>query len=160
MPEFTISEITSYLYLSSFPGPEHVEQIRSLGVRLILSMYLKKPDKVLGEPPITLLWMPVIDSPITPIPIGVFQRGVQAALPVIDAGGKVLVHCKWGIHRSAAMACCVLIGKGHTTEAAVELVKRQRALAAPDTGYILARIKKFEQHWNRRMHKTPPVGAP
>jgi atypical dual specificity phosphatase len=158
MTELDISEITSYLYVSSFPGREHVEQIRGLGVRLILSMYLRKPDKILGESPTKLLWMPVIDSPITPIPLSVFQRGVQAALPVIDDGGKVLVHCKWGIHRSAGMACCVLIGKGYTLDEAIQLVKRKRAVAKPDDGHILARITKFEQDWIRRSQKTstPP----
>ena len=154
-----ISEITGYLYISSFPGREHVEQIRAMGVRLILSMYLRKPDIILGEPPITLLWMPVVDSPIMPISLKVLQRGVQAALLVINDGGKVLVHCKWGIHRSAAMACCVLIGKGYTTDEAIELVKRQRAVAEPDTGYVQARIRKFEQDWIRRSREiSPPPG--
>lgn len=158
MPEFTISEITDYLYISAFPQPEHLEQIQALGVRLILSMYLRKPDKVFGEPPLTLIWMPVVDSPITPVPLGVFRRGVQAALPVIEEGGKVLVHCKWGIHRSAAMACCVLVGKGYTTDEAIEIVKRQRAVAAPDTGYVKARIKKFEEDWLLRTQKPAPAG--
>jgi hypothetical protein len=158
MNELDISEITSYLSVSSFPRAEHGEQIRSLGVRLILSMYLRKPDKTLGQPPLTLLWMPVIDSPITPIPLFVFQRGVQAALPVIEAGDKVLVHCMAGVHRSVAMACCILIAKGYTTEEAVALIKRQRAVAKPEDGHILARIKKFEADWNRRRQKTSTAG--
>jgi protein-tyrosine phosphatase len=98
--------------------------------------------------------MPVIDSPIAPIPLSVFQRGVQAALPVIDEGGKVLVHCRVGIHRSAAMACCILIAKGYSSQEAVDLVKRQRAVAKPEDAHILARIKKFESDWNRRRQNT------
>jgi hypothetical protein len=39
------------------------------------------------------------------LPLFVFQRVFQAALPVIGAGSKVLVHCMARIHRSAAMAC-------------------------------------------------------
>ena len=31
-----------------------------MGVRSIPSMYLLRPDKTLGQPPVTLLWMPVI----------------------------------------------------------------------------------------------------
>ncbi len=150
MSELDISEITNYLFISNFPRAEHVEQIRSMGVKLILSMYLVKPDKTLGQPPVTLLWMPVIDSPITPIPLFVFRRGVKAALPVIDGGGKVLVHCRVGIHRSAAMACCILIAKGYSSEEAVDLVKRQRPVAKPGDAYILARIKKFEADWKCR----------
>lgn len=149
MTGLDISEITNYLYISSFPRREHVEQICALEIRMIISMYLRRPVKSLRQLPIKQLWMPVIDSPLTPIPISVFQRGVRAALPLIDEGEKVLVHCRWGVHRSAAMACCILIGKGYTVDEAVALVKRQRAVAEPDTGYILARIKKFEQEWSR-----------
>jgi len=140
-----ISEITSYLFISSFPRRENVEQIRELGVRLIISMYLLKPDKSLGEPPLKLLWMPVIDSPLIPIPLGVFRIGVREALPVIEAGDKVLVHCRWGIHRSVAMACCILIRKGYSSNEAIALVKRQRAVADPEASHILRRIKKYEQ---------------
>jgi len=150
MSELDISEITSYLLISSFPRAENAEQIRCMGVKLILSMYLRRPDKTLGLPPVTLLWMPVIDSPIAPIPISVLRRGVQAALPVIDEGGKVLAHCRFGIHRSAAMACCILIAKGYSSQEAMDLVKRQRALARPEDAHIQAQIKKFEADWNRR----------
>jgi len=157
MAELDVSEITSYLYISSFPGSEHLEQIRTLGIKLIISMYLRKPDKGYGEPPLTLLWMPVIDSFVTPIPITIFQKGVQAALPVIDEGGKVLVHCKWGIHRSAAMACCILIAKGYSLDQAVERVKSQRAAARPEEAYVLARIQKFEEDWNSGLQKSLPA---
>jgi hypothetical protein len=152
-----ISEVTSYLFISSFPKREHMEQIRGLGVRLIISMYLLKPDRSLGTAPLRLLWMPVVDSPLMPIPLGVFRVGVRAALPVIDAGGKVLVHCRWGIHRSVAMACCILIGKGYTSNEAVALVKRQRAVADPEARHILNRILKFEQDWTVRTQKGNPL---
>jgi protein-tyrosine phosphatase len=102
--------------------------------------------------------MPVIDSPIAPIPLFVFQWGVRAALPVIHEGGKVLVHCRFGIHRSPAMACCILIAKGYSSQEAVDLVERQRAVAKPGEAYILARIKKFEAAWNGRRQNTSTTG--
>jgi protein-tyrosine phosphatase len=149
LPEFDISEITNYLFVSSFPGPENLEQVRELGIRLIVSLYLKKPDKVFSDPPLQLLWMPIIDSPLTPLPISVFKRGVEAALPIIDRGEKVLAHCKWGIHRSAGMACCILIAKGYSLEDAVELVKSRREVAKPDDRHILGRLTKFELAWQK-----------
>jgi len=147
MPAFSISEITPYLYISSFPGRKNAEQIRGLGIRLILSMYLVRPNRIFRQPPFRLLWIPVIDSPLTPIPIRVFHKGVRAALLVIEDEGKVLVHCRWGIHRSVAMACCILIAKGTSVNDAVALVKSQRPVARPDEEYVLARIRKFEEDW-------------
>jgi len=47
---------------------------------------------------------------------------VEAALPVIQDGYQVLLHCRAGVHRSVAMACCVLIGMGQTADEAMQLV--------------------------------------
>jgi len=142
-----VSRITEYLYISAMPRGEHAEEIRALNVRLILSMHWQRPAVVLGHAPVKLLWLPTIDSPITPIPISRLKKGVEAALPVINDGGSVLVHCRYGVHRSVAMACCVLIGMGKTADAAMQLAKEQRAAADPDIWYIKNRIRLFERHW-------------
>jgi len=155
--DFDISETTDYLFISIWPTKQQAPLLREMGIKLILSLYLRRPDSVLRSPPMTVLWMPFSDSPITPTPMAIFYRGVQAALPVIDGGGKVLVHCRWGIHRSPAMACCILIAQGYNVNEAIELVKRQRPFAKPDDGYVLARIKKFERDWNRRVRKTSSI---
>jgi hypothetical protein len=52
------------------------------------------------------------------------------------------------------MACCILIAKGYSSQEAVDLVKRQRAVAKPDDAHIQARIKKFEVDWNRRRQSS------
>ena len=104
-----------------------------------------------------MLWTPVIDSPLTPIPLRVFHKGVQAALPVIEEEGKALVHCRWGVHRSVAMACCILIARGASVNDAVALVKSKRPVARPDEEYVLARIRMFEEEWRLKTgDKTIP----
>jgi len=147
-----VSRITDYLYISAMPRGEHAEDIRALNVRLILSMHWQRPSVMLGHPPVKLLWLPTIDSPLTPIPISRLRQGVDAALPVIEEGGSVLVHCRYGVHRSVAMACCVLIGMGHSAEAAIKLAKERRAAADPDIWYIKNRIISFESYWRKSQH--------
>jgi protein-tyrosine phosphatase len=88
------------------------------------------------------------------MPVSVLRRGVEAALPVIDDGYAVLVHCLAGVHRSVAMACCVLIGMGYSAEDAMQLVESKREVADPRVWYIRARIEKFERSWRAR----PPAG--
>ena len=128
----------------------YVNEIRSLDVRLILSMHWRRPAESLRRAPVDLLWLPTFDSPMTPIPISSLFKGVEAALPLINEGQRVLVHCQAGIHRSVAMACCVLIGTGYSAKDAMKLVKEQRDIADPYIWYIKSRIKKFELDWNRR----------
>ena len=145
-----ISQITDYLYISAWPKGEHADDIRDLNVRLILSMHWRRPSKTLGSSPVRLLWLPTIDTPFTPMPISSLQRGVEAALPVIRDGWGVLVHCVAGVHRSVAMACCVLIGMDYSAEEAMRLVNERRAIADPYVWYIRRRIRKFEQVWSER----------
>jgi len=142
-----ISQITNYLYISAWPRGEHVDEIVSLGVRLVLSMHWIRPTKTLGHPPVQLMWLPTIDQPFFPMPIKTLNKGVQAALPVIEDGGAVLVHCKAGVHRSVAQAACLLIGMGYNADDAMELIHEKRAVADPYVGYIQKRIRLFEKQW-------------
>ena len=142
-----ITRITDYLYISAWPQGEHADGIRDLDIRLILSMHWRRPSGLLAQAPLRLLWLPTIDSPLTPMPIASLKRGVEAALPVIENGEGVLAHCSYGIHRSVAMACCVLVGMGYNAEDAMRLVKDQRPVADPYVWYIRRRIEKFELHW-------------
>ena len=145
-----ISRITDYLFVSAWPEGDHAGEILALNIRLILSMHWLRPSKRLNHPPLRVLWLPTIDTPITPMPIGTLRRGVEAALPVIEGGAGVLAHCKAGVHRSVAMASCVLIGMGCTADDAMDLVKDQREVADPFAGYIQSRIRRFESDWHRR----------
>lgn len=141
------SQITDYLYISAWPRGEHVEEIVALSVRLVLSMHWIRPTKMLGHPPIELLWLPTIDKPFFPMPIKTLNKGVQAALPVIEQGNSVLVHCIAGVHRSVAQAACVLIGMGYNADDAMQLIKEKRVVADPYAGYIQKRIRLFEKQW-------------
>ena len=148
MSGLDVSKITDYLYLSAWPKGEHAELIQSLNVRLILSMNWRRPSKLLMRAPLRLLWLPTFDTPFTPIPMSVLRRGVEAALPVIRDGWSVLAHCQYGIHRSAAMAACVLVGMGYSMDGAMRLIKEHRPIADPYIWYIRRRIELFARYWS------------
>jgi protein tyrosine phosphatase (PTP) superfamily phosphohydrolase (DUF442 family) len=145
-----ISQITPQLYISAWPRGEHADELRAMGIRLILSMHWVRPERSLGDAPVHLLWLPTIDLPFTPMPMPMLRRGAEAALPVLVSGGGVLCHCRAGVHRSVAMACCVLIAQGSTAEEAMRLVKEKRPVADPSIWYIQRRIRNFEAEWNHR----------
>jgi len=138
-----LSQITDYLFISSLPKTEHVDHIESLGIRLVISMPLYRAPREFRELPFEFVHCPCIDTPITPIPMFILRRGVNAALPVIDRGDAVLVHCRAGVHRSVAQACCILIAKGYSVESAMELVSKRREAADPYAWHIRRRIEKF-----------------
>jgi len=144
-----ISPITDFLYISSWPEGDHYEEILDLNIRLILSMHWRRPSDELNQSPLQLLWLPTIDTPITPMPIATLQRGVEAGVKVIENGHGVLSHCRAGVHRGAAMACCVLVGLGYSAAEAIQLVEEKRRVADPSIWYIRKRIEQFEKRWGQ-----------
>ena len=101
------------------------------------------------NPPMMSLWLPVIDSPIFPIPMRFLMLGVREALEVIEAGGAVYTHCSKGRHRGVAMGACILIAQGMPAEQAIQLIKQQRPISDPQAWYIKRRILKFERMWEK-----------
>ena len=59
------------------------------------------------------------------------DRGVAFAAAHLDRGERVLVHCEHGIGRSAVLALCILVHRGHAPLAALELLKDRRARVSP-----------------------------
>ncbi len=147
MPIPHISKITDFLYISAYPEERYRDDLVALNIHLILSMSLQPPKGAFWEPPFHLLWLPSFDSPYLPIPQANLRRGAAAALAVIKSGGSVLTHCKQGVHRGVAMACCVLIATGMTAYEAMELVREKRPIADPYAEHIEPRIRKFEREW-------------
>ncbi len=143
----SVTAITDYLSIAAWPSAENITIMRQLGVRLVISMTNREPPPELAEPPFQLLYLPANDSPFRPIPMTTLCTGVAAALPVIADGGKVAVHCSRGRHRSVALACAILIGMGHSGEAAMLIVKTQRPQADPYIWYIRRRVEAFEKSW-------------
>ena len=60
------------------------------------------------------------------------------------AGGNILIHCKLGISRSAAIAIAYLIKYyGFDFLSAMNFIKKQRDRINPNTGFV-EQLKKYE----------------
>lgn len=145
-----ISQITETLFISNWPIAKHAPEIASYEIDLIVCTLMERQDKELNQPPLKMIQIRMIDAPLFPLPMFQLRHGVEAALPVIESGGKVLTFCKSGIHRSPAMASCILIGRGHSAEEAMRIVADGREKADPYKDHIRKRIEKFESYWSEK----------
>jgi protein-tyrosine phosphatase len=146
-----ISKITEYLYVGSRVGKEHADELKVLNFNLIISMIGQMPpDEIYTLPPFKTLWIKTYDTFFTPISIKKLLVGVEAALPIIQNKGKLLVFCMQGKRRSVAMAAAILISMGHTGEQAIDLLTTARTVADPRRWYIHRQIKAFEKYWRKR----------
>lgn len=144
-------QITENLYIGTQPTAEEYDQLRELGVQLVINMrYESGPELDKHSEPLEFLWLRTFDSPLLPIPVRALIEGVEKALPVLERGGKVYVHCAKGVHRGPAMAACILVAQGYSTEEAVALIKRNRPVSDPNIFYIRWRINRFANAWRKR----------
>jgi protein tyrosine phosphatase (PTP) superfamily phosphohydrolase (DUF442 family) len=147
-----ISKITDYLYVGSKVGKDHADELKVMNFGLIISMIgQSRPEEVYYTPPFKTLWIRAYDTFFTPISRRKLLEGVQAAIPVIDAKGKVLVFCLQGRRRSVTMAAAILIAMGYTSDQAAEMLTGARAVADPRRWYVRRTIRSFEKLW-RRIH--------
>jgi hypothetical protein len=146
-----ISKVTDYLYVGSRVGKEHADELKVLNFNLIISMIGQvPPDEIYTLPPFKTIWIKTYDTFFTLISIKKLLVGVEAALPIIQNKGKVLVFCNQGKRRSVAMAAAILITMGHTSEQAIDLLTTARKVADPRRWYIRRQIKAFEQYWRNK----------
>ena len=146
-----ISKVTNYLYVGSRIGKEHADELKALNFDLIISMIGQMaPDKIYTLPPFKTLWIKTYDTFLIPISIKKLLIGVEAALPIIQNKGKVLVFCMLGKHRSIAMAAAILISLGYTSKEAINLLTAARKVADPRIWYIRSQIMAFEKYWQER----------
>lgn len=141
------SAITDQLFIAVRPRARHVRNLSGLGINLVISTIWFAPPRELMRPPFRLVRLPMIDSPLFPIPMPLLKAAVDAAVPVLDAGGKVLVYCMAGRHRSVATTCCILIARGMTADEAMALVIERRPVADPHARHIEPRIRAFEREF-------------
>lgn len=144
------SKITDDLFIGTTPLARDYDDLRELGIRLIINMrftFGPRPDP--HNTPIQLLWLRTIDSPFFPLSISKLMLGAKAALETIRMGGKVYVHCAYGRHRGVAMGACILIAQGYDPESAMKLIVDRRPVANPNAYYIRPRIMMFARQWNQ-----------
>ncbi len=153
-----ISEITDSLLVGAQPRAEDSTEIAARHVRLIISMIGgARPPQCFGDAPLSCLWLPSFDTFLTPIGAKKLIQGVEAARRVITEGGRVLVYCQKGRHRSIVMAAAILIASGYSADEAISLLRARRQVSDPETWYIRRQIRQFEAVWKAR--NTSSTGA-
>jgi protein-tyrosine phosphatase len=130
----------------SIEAAEHLAQ--KFGITHIVDVRLEDKDDeaVLKEHGITLLHLPTTDS--RAISQAMLEDGVAWVNQALSDGGRVYIHCAYGIGRSVLLACCVLVTMGYTAQDALRMVKQKRRQAAPNQQQLDALVK-FARRWRK-----------
>ena len=141
------SWLTPFLAIGGCVDEHHIESVvRTLRLRLVVDLRDEiriAPDRwtVHG---VEFLSLPTPDH--YPIPLEMLNLGVSKILNALALSQRVLVHCQFGIGRSALMACCVLIAQGLDPVEAIRTAKRARPIVSPHPNQLHAMLN-FAQSW-------------
>jgi len=81
-----------------------------------------------------------------------FKATTEFIADAIDNGGKVLVHCIRGVSRSATIVSAYLMrSKSLSAEDAVEHVRKVRAIARPNYGFMM-QLQLYHKELNKGMN--------
>lgn len=130
----------------SFPGDCAEGLAREHGIQAVVDLRGEtQPDAlVLRRHGIALLHLPTED--MCGVAMSDLDRGIRFANAFLDAGQRVLIHCEHGIGRSATLALCVLVQRGHAPLDALALMKKQRPLVSPSPEQFACWAAWLEHH--------------
>ena len=105
---------------------DNMAEVARHGITHIIDMQVEFDDTELAAPHgIQVLWNRT-DDDFQPKPPELFQRGVDFALPALDEGSKVYIHCAAGVHRAPMMALCLLRVLGYSLDDAISTIESRR----------------------------------
>ena len=130
--EFNVSKITDSIYISDLPSAFNKDSLKEEGITHILCA-------ILGLEPLypeeftykNVHIRDVTHQDLEPY----FDDSVKFIDECIKSGGKILVHCSYGISRSASIVIAYLIKTGLTYTEAYDFVKSKRDLIEPNKGF-------------------------
>ena len=123
-----------------FPMEAAARLAREHGVARVIDVRVEACDdeQVLRVHGIRLLHLPTQDT--CAVSQERLRHGVAFASEGLDRGERVLVHCQYGIGRSALLALCVLVARGDAPLPALERLKAARPVISPSPEQLEALI--------------------
>lgn len=116
------------------------------GVRAVIDLREEDRDDeaALARLGVRLLHLPTPD--MCSVGDAHLDHGIRFAQASLDAGERLLIHCQWGIGRSATLALCVLVARGMPPLQALADVKSQRAMVSPSPEQLACWIGWMARH--------------
>ena len=124
VPLMSNSRITPQIYVGPQYNRRGKRALEQEGITGVVNMRVEFDDAAHGLTLAHYCHLPTVDDD-QPAPAHL-QQGVDFIQSVLDAGGKVYIHCKGGIGRAPTMAAAYFVSQGMTLEQALDLIQQTR----------------------------------
>ncbi|VWX63242.1 Dual specificity protein phosphatase [Burkholderiales bacterium 8X] len=130
----------------SFPGERAEALAGEHGIAAVVDLRgeARDDEALLRSHGITLLHLPTED--MCGVDEAHLERGIEFALDWLERGHRVLIHCEFGIGRSATLALCVMVRQGWAPMAALERMKDRRSRVSPSPSQFACWTAWLERH--------------
>ena len=136
------SQVFNWLFLGTFSNACDKEELRRLKIKYVLNCAIECKNQTLPKH-IKELHLKIRDIPTFDI-IPFFQQANEFINQARADGSVILIHCKLGISRSAAIIIAYLIKYyGFNVNSALKFIKQQRDRINPNKGFI-EQLFKYE----------------
>lgn len=141
---YNVSKITENIYLSDLASAFNKEKLKEDGITHILTL-------ILGIDPMYPNDFKYKNINVRDVSHESLDNYFEDANNFIDdaikGGGKILIHCSYGVSRSASIVIAYLISKrGKNYEEAYNYVKERRSIIEPNEGFKEQLVKYSDKN--------------
>jgi hypothetical protein len=140
------SAVTPAVYVGPQYGRRGKRVLETWGITGVVNLRIEFDDAAHGLALAEYCHLPTIDD--AAISLDHLRQGVTFIERVVQAGGKVYIHCAGGVGRAPTMAAAYFISQGKTLDEALALIRAARPfinIMPPQ----MARLKEFET-WQQK----------
>jgi protein-tyrosine phosphatase len=141
-----LTRITDQLVVGGGLPRRAYPRLKAMGVTAVIDLReeAKDDEEALARLGIELLYLPATDR--FAASQDQLRQGVTWAMEKLEKGGQVYAHCKHGVGRGPLMGLAILVAQGHSSSAALRLMRQKRWQAAPNDRQLAA-LLDFERQW-------------
>jgi protein tyrosine phosphatase (PTP) superfamily phosphohydrolase (DUF442 family) len=121
-----VSQVNDWLWVGGSVSRGQYRELAAQGITAVIDLRAERSDDAaaLGALGIELLHLPVTDR--YPPSVEQLTRGVEWALPRLQAGGRLYTHCEHGVGRGPLMGLAVMVAQGADATAAYRALRQAR----------------------------------
>eukprot|EP01012_Entosiphon_sulcatum_P034655 TRINITY_DN43990_c0_g1_i1.p1 TRINITY_DN43990_c0_g1~~TRINITY_DN43990_c0_g1_i1.p1 ORF type:complete len:383 (+),score=31.01 TRINITY_DN43990_c0_g1_i1:61-1209(+) len=133
--ESPVNKVMPYLYIGNVDASQDYDILHKLGIRAILNCTPDVPNSF-EKQGVTYYRIPVLDTPDAQIK-PYFEPSMKFIHSFRELDRGVLVHCHWGMSRSASVVLAYLMwcGKFAGFEEALSFLRERRPVVHPNNGF-------------------------
>ncbi|MBU8895798.1 dual specificity protein phosphatase family protein [Corallococcus sp. M34] len=121
-----VSRVNAWLHVGGSVPRSRYAELKAQGITAVIDLRAERQDdaEALAALGIDLLHLPVTDR--YPPSVEQLSRGVEWALPRLDAGGVLYTHCEHGVGRGPLMGLAVMVARGWDAPDAYRALREAR----------------------------------